>query len=153
MPTPRRSTARGRAPRGLAAALAACLLLVAFVTAAPAARTNDRPLPGRFVGEHAFDGSITLTFKRESPWGLYLAKVRFRGVQRCEDGTDVPLSINHTVTARTSAKVKRDGRFTLSSVPLRIQGRYAGAKRVRGKLTISTLACRTAGGFGAKRTR
>lgn len=138
---------------------AACALLaalaLALLAAAPpagAARTNDRPTTGRFTGEHSFNGTITLTFARESGIGLYVKSYRFNGTQRCEYD-EVPLNLTHRTTALTAAKVRRDGRFQLNTVTLRIQGKYVGARRVQGTLTVSTLACRRDGTFAAARRR
>lgn len=152
MTTSRTPSGRPRPGRGFAALLAACALLAALAPVANAARTNDRPTTGRFTGDHAFNGTITLTFARQDGIGLYLKSYRFKGVQRCDD-EQIPLNIVHRTTALTSARVKRDRRFQLNAVPVRIEGRFASSRRVQGAITISTLACRVRGNFSATKRR
>jgi hypothetical protein len=146
-------TARTRTPRGVRRLVAiACgtVALLAWVAGPAAAATNDRFLTGRFTGEHAFDGTITLQFANEAPIGLYLKRYRFRGTLRCEDES-IPLDLDHTVTARTSARVRRNGRFELKGATLALQGQYVSGKRVSGRITLKTLPCTRRGGFGASR--
>jgi hypothetical protein len=130
-------------------AAAAGVAVLAIATGPAGAATNDKPSAGRFTGTSSFDGPISLTFERRGSIGLHLGRYRVRGTQRCPSGEQIAIDEGGTVTARTSARVKPNRTFRLSTVVVKLDGRYTSSRRVEGKITIRTAACEQRGTFSA----
>lgn len=135
-------------------AVLACGLAIALGAnpAAAGPSTSDQPLAGKFVGQSSFEGPAKLTFQRTSGIGLHVGRYTIKGTLRCPDDELIPFEFSGSVTARTAARVAKNGRFKLALAGLRLEGRFVSSKRVTGTLTVTTLACTKSGAFSAKRT-
>ncbi len=140
--------------RALLAAFACGLALALSANAAVAGpSTSDRPQAGKFVGQNSFGGPAKLTFQRTSGIGLHVGRYTIKGTLKCSDDEQIPFEFSGLVTARTAARVAKNGSFKLTLAGLRLNGRFVSARRVTGTLTVTTLACAKSGAFSATQTR
>ena len=135
----------------LTATATATVLLAVGSEPAPAA-TNDRPTTGTFAGEHSLGGPIRLTFERRSGIGLHLGRWSVKGTLKCADGESIRIDEGGIVTAKTAARVRSNRTFRLSTVVVKLDGRFVSSRRVTGTMLIRTSACEHSGSFKATRS-